>query len=201
MEGIQITKKEPENINIKNRISKILKYAGNTFMVLTCIILIFIITTSCIIIFNAATHPGKTPSVFGYKTMSVITGSMEPKIKPGDLVIVSNIKDLSSIKVGNIVTYKNKENILITHRVEEINNKEGMITYTMKGDANPVADVEAVAMSQLEGVYKAKIPYLGYVGMFVKTGIGMVSLIIIPMILILGIEIKNYFKKSIIKSA
>lgn len=195
MESVQAKRKDKRKDNQKKGISKVLKYISNTLMMVTCAILIFIIITSCITIFDAATHPGKTPSVFGYKVMTVITGSMKPQINPGDLVIATNIKDLNSVKVGTVVSYLNKENVLITHRVIEINNNKGLRTYITKGDANPAADVEPVSQSQIQGTYKAKIPYLGYVGMFVKTGIGMISLIVIPLIIIFGLELINYFKK------
>ncbi|HEY5560220.1 MAG TPA: signal peptidase I [Clostridiaceae bacterium] len=195
MEDIKVNRKNRREANIKSNIIRILKNIGNAITVVVCGILVLIIITSCINMFQIATHPGKIPSIFGYKVMTVLTGSMGPKIKPGDLAIASNIKDLDSIKVGTIVSYMNKENVLITHRVEEINNKAGAITYITKGDANPVADVEPVTQNQLEGTYVTKIPYIGYVSMFVKTGAGMISLIVIPLVLMMGIEIINYFKK------
>jgi len=200
MEGVKVNRKLRREIDRKKSIAKTLRYIGNTATAIVCGILIFIIITSCITLFDAATHPGKTPSVFGYKQMTVLTGSMKPKINPGDLVIVKNIKDLNTIRVGTIVTYKNKENVLITHRVSELNNKDGVKTYITKGDANPAADVEAVTQNQLEGVYVTNIPYLGYFNMFVKSGIGIISLILVPLLLIMGLEIKNYFKKSTTKS-
>jgi signal peptidase I len=200
MEGVKVNRKLRREIDRKKSIAKTLKYIGNTATAIVCGILIFIIITSCITLFDAATHPGKTPSVFGYKQMTVLTGSMKPQINPGDLVIVKNIKDLNTIGVGTIVTYKNKENVLITHRVSELNNKDGVKTYITKGDANPAADVEAVTQNQLEGVYVTNIPYLGYFNMFVKSGIGIIFLILVPLILIMGLEIKNYFKKSVTKS-
>lgn len=196
MEGVKVNRKLRREIDRKKFIAKTLRYIGNTATAIVCGILIFIIITSCITLFNAATHPGKTPSVFGYKQMAVLTGSMKPKIKPGDLVIVKNIKDLNTIGVGTIVTYKNKENVLVTHRVSELNNKNGVKTYITKGDANPVADVETVTQNQLDGVYVTNIPYLGYFNIFVKSGIGIISLILVPLMIIMGLEIKNYFKKS-----
>lgn len=201
MEHIKVNRKYRRDVNMKKRIGEMLKFVGNMVTIATCGILIFIIITSCITMFDAATHPGKTPSVFGFKAMTVLTGSMKPKIKPGDLVIVSNIKNYNSIKVGDTVTYKSKENILITHRISGIDNKGGSRTFITKGDANPVADVEPVTQNQLEGTYVTKIPYIGYAEMFVKTGAGIISLIVIPLILIMGIEIKSYFKKSKTKLA
>ena len=177
------------------QVKKILKYISNTLIMVTCGILTFIIIASCITIFDATTHPGKTPSAFGYKAMSVITGSMKPQFNPGDLIIASNLNNLNSVKVGTIITYINEENVLVTHRVTKINNNDGVNTYITKGDANPAIDIEPVSTNQMQGIYKTKIPYLGYVGMFVKTGVGMISLIVIPLIIIFAIELTSFFIK------
>lgn len=201
MEIIGIGKKIKENISEKKNALKILKLLRTVFMFIFSGILIFIILASCIIMVNASTHPGKVPSLFGYKAMAVVTGSMEPKIKPGDLIIVKNIKDLDSIEVGAIITYKNNDNTLITHRVLEIDNQNELKTYTLKGDANPVPDVNPVSENQIQGIYSARIPYFGYVGMFVKTGTGMILLAITCMLFIFGKDIINYFKKFKVKSA
>jgi len=197
MENVQAIKHNKWVINIKKRLFMALSYIGKLGRIVFCAILIFIIITSCITMLDSATHPGKMPSVFGYKSMSVLTGSMRPKINPGDLVIDNSIKNLDSVKLDAIVTYRNKENVFITHRVIKINtNSDGTKTYVTKGDANPIADVEPVTQNQLEGILVARIPYMGYVGMFVKSGIGVMLLIVIPIIIMTGIEIKNYFKKS-----
>lgn len=202
MKSVQVLGIDMSNINLKKIISRSLKYLGNTCIFITYAILIFIIITSCITMFDATINPGRMPSVLGYKPMSVLTGSMKPKINPGDLVIVNNITDFNSVKLGSIVTYRNKENIFITHRVTEINNnKDGTKTYVTKGDANPTVDIEPVTQNQLEGTCVALIPYIGYMGMFVKTGTGIISLIVIPMIIIMGLEIKKYLKKRKIESA
>jgi signal peptidase len=201
MEDKKFDRKHRRSDNKKNRIKKILRYIGKKVTYVICVILVLIIITSCITLADAAIHPGKTPSIFGFKAMTVLTGSMEPQIKPGNLVIVRNKKDYNSIKVGDTVTYKNKENILITHRIAEINSKDGLKTYITKGDSNPIADVEAVTQTQLEGVYVTKVPYVGYIGMFVKSSAGIITLVIIPMLLIFVIEIKNHFKKSKVKPA
>lgn len=201
MEVIKINRRERKNIIRKKTLAKTLRYLEKTLMFTVCGILTLVIITSCIIMFDSAIHPGKTPSIFGFKAMTVLTGSMSPEINPGDLVIVKNIKESNTLTVGDTVTYKNRDNILITHRVLEVNNSDGLKTYITKGDANPVADVEPVTQGQLEGTYITQIPYLGYIGMFVKTSTGIILLVVIPMLLIFGIEVRSHFKKSKVKTA
>jgi len=197
MENAQVIKQGKWDIHLKKGLSIALRYISKIGTIIICAVLVFIIITSCITLFDSATHPGTMPSVFGYKSMSVLTGSMRPKINPGDLVIDTNIKNLDSVKIGTIVTYRNEANVLITHRVTKINtNSDGTKTYITKGDANPVADVESVTQSQLEGIEVAHIPYIGYIGTLIKTGAGVILLIVIPLMIMIGIEIKNYIKKS-----
>ena len=72
-------------------------------------------------------------NVFGYTLFEVISGSMSPKIKKWDVILV---KLDSKYKVGDIVTYKSKDGAFITHRIIEIQGD----TYITKGDSNNTID-------------------------------------------------------------
>lgn len=62
-----------------------------------------------------------------------MTGSMEPTIRAGELVVIS---EKLNYKVGDIVTYRDEDNFLVTHRiVEKIGND--VVT---KGDNNNIVD-------------------------------------------------------------
>lgn len=70
--------------------------------------------------------------IFGYSIFSTETGSMSPTIEKGDFVI---IKIGDEIRENDIITYK-KENVFITHRIEQINND----SIIAKGDNNNTED-------------------------------------------------------------
>ncbi len=72
-------------------------------------------------------------NVFGYTLFEVISGSMSPKIKKWDVILVELNSDY---KKGDIVTYKSKDGAYITHRIIEINGD----TYITKGDSNNTID-------------------------------------------------------------
>lgn len=72
---------------------------------------------------------------FGYSFLIVTTGSMEPEINSGELIIIKK-KDKYEIK--DIVTYIDKDGFLVTHRIIEIDDFN-MIT---KGDGNDLKDEE-----------------------------------------------------------
>ena len=80
--------------------------------------------------------------------------------------------------------YRNGE--LVTHRVVEINTDEK--TYTTKGDANQVNDVQPVAWSDVVGVPVFDIPVLGYPASFLGTTQGKFVFIVL-LIIFTGITV------------
>jgi len=79
-------------------------------------------------------HLNKTKPVpfFNYYFFTVLTGSMQDTLYPGDNIIV---KKQDNYKVGDIVTYKSDE-VYVTHRITKINGNQ----ITTKGDANTNED-------------------------------------------------------------
>lgn len=81
---------------------------------------------------------------FDFQMFQVISGSMEPTIKVGDIIIIKKSND---VKVGDVVTYID-DNEYITHRVVSI-DKDKVVT---KGDANNTNDSE-IKKSMIMGKY------------------------------------------------
>jgi len=105
--------------------------------------------------------------VFPIKPLAVATGSMEPNINIGDVVIIRkcNIED---IKVGDVIEY-NKNGSSIIHRVIEINNdNEGNYYLVAQGDNNETMD-KKVLEEQITGKALFKIKYLGYPAVWLST--------------------------------
>ena len=75
--------------------------------------------------------------LFGFAFLIVGTGSMEPEIKTGELII---IKEESNYKKGDVITFVDKDGFLTTHRIIEMKNKN-LIT---KGDSNDLEDEEII---------------------------------------------------------
>lgn len=126
----------------------------------------------------------------GYKLYTVQSGSMQPAIKVGSLVVSQKATDY---KVGDVITFKNAP-APTTHRIAEIKDS----VYTTKGDANDSADTEPVRQEQILGKVVLSLPYLGYPVSFAKTKEGFIGLIVIPATIIVYSEILN-IKNEIIK--
>lgn len=101
--------------------------------------------------------------LFKYQALVIATGSMKPSIVIGDVVIV-NKKDWekqNSIRPGEVLAYR-KDNMVICHRIIQVVRSGQEVFYVTKGDNNEVADTLMVKRSQIVGIVKYKVRYVGY---------------------------------------
>lgn len=110
----------------------------------------------------------------GYKFLTVLTGSMEPEIKVGSLVVVKETP-IKELNVEDIITYKTKSS-LVTHRIVKINENGSLIT---KGDANNTCDIGEVKEDQLQGKVILRLNRLGTIMLYLKQNIKLVILVLI----------------------
>jgi len=138
----------------------------------------------------------------GIKLYSVQSGSMEPAIHTGSIVIS---KPSDNYQKGDIITFKAEKDRLVknpryitTHRIYEIKNIDGKEEYVIKGDANNTPDIELASKDLVLGKTIFSIPLLGYPVSFAKTREGLIILVIIPATIIIYsglMNIKNEAKK------
>ena len=108
------------------------------------------------------------PMPFGFGGAVVLSGSMEPALSVGDLIIVSKDKPYAE---QDLVVYQ-QNNTLVVHRVISIEEE----TIVTKGDANNVAD-SPVEKSAVKGTVIAAVPMVGNAVNFVKTPMGTILLV------------------------
>lgn len=122
----------------------------------------------------------------GMQVLIVVSGSMHPAIKTGDLVAIRPVAP-ESIQVGDIITFADHQSLrlLITHRVMSVSTGDHGPVFTTKGDANPVPDKLPVAASQVVGRVQYRVPYGGQIVMFLRSPAGTVSMIIVPGLFVL----------------
>jgi signal peptidase I len=106
------------------------------------------------------------PHVFGYRTMTMLTGSMAPEINPGDVTIVTPIA-VSEVTEGMVITYHRpiEDHSLVTHRVISVETApDGSVSVQTKGDANAAADPwTATLKGDTAYQVRAVVPVLGHV--------------------------------------
>ena len=129
--------------------------------------------------------------ILNFAPMKVLSGSMEPGIKVGDLIIAKKT-DPSNVKEGDVVTFKMNSVVNVTHRVVEVFNNDNNISFKTKGDANNIADDTLVQGDNLVGKLVFRIPKLGYFIDWVTTPLGFGILFILPVIILLSREVLTY---------
>lgn len=114
--------------------------------------------------------------VLGMRPLNVISGSMEPTIPTGSLVMVKKVH-ATSLNVGDIVsTGRTGGDGLVTHRVVKLDAQEnGTMAISLKGDANSTIDPEPYIVKEVF-LYVGHVPVLGFAATLLKTqfGIGVV---------------------------
>jgi signal peptidase len=103
------------------------------------------------------------PRTGQYRTVSILTGSMEPTFSPGD-VVVSTPMPASRIRVGDVISFQAPVpgSPVVTHRVIEVVHGGAHPVIRTQGDANPTADpwrarIEGDTVWRQRGV----VPHLG----------------------------------------
>ncbi len=101
--------------------------------------------------------------VFSYKPLVILSNSMVPVFSRGSVVIIEKVNDPMDVQEGDIVQYQALGHT-ITHRVVAIDaasDGSGERVFTTKGDNSPSND-PPVQGSQLLGIIRSQIPYVGY---------------------------------------
>lgn len=146
-----------------------------TFFLYIMILPIIIYNISLIVV--SMVNKSETPSFFGIKTYVIVSGSMQPELNIGDIVIVKKQNE-EDIEVGDIISFREGQSV-ITHRVVGINEKNGEKEFITKGDYNNAKDSNPVKYESIEGVCINKISKLGNVVLFLKKKVVIISIILV----------------------
>ena len=156
-----------------------------------CIILIPILLINITLIAKSYINKDEVPSIGGTFPLIVLTDSMYPDIKSGDLIIC-NTAEAEDIKVNDVISFfdpAGNGTSIVTHRVIEIVEDDGEIFFRTRGDNNNTEDKELVPAENLVGVYKMRIAGAGHIAMFMQSTAGLIICVVLPIILLVGYDI------------
>jgi signal peptidase len=112
------------------------------------------------------------PHVFGYRTMTMLTGSMAPDIEPGDITVVTPL-DIEDVTAGMVIAYHIPidDHRVVTHRVVTVERgADGSVTVQTKGDANDSVDPwKATLLGTTAWQVEAVVPEVGHVIQALRT--------------------------------
>ena len=103
------------------------------------------------------------PALFGFRSLVIMSGSMEPAIPTGSVVVVRRIP-AAEIAVGEVVSFVNPEDPggTLTHRVQAVAGAGGRIEVKTRGDANTGTESWSIAAAGTVGRVVFHLPLLGY---------------------------------------
>ncbi len=147
-------------VNMKKAV-KIVKSILNVFCWIIVLVMVFAMLTSIV-----TQMTGGTPEFFGYSIYRVSSGSMEPELKIGDVILDETVKNPKELEVGDIVTYIGTgelEGKMVTHEVIEAPyTEDGVLMLQTQGTANPIPDAPIEA-ARVKGLFVCELPVLTFI--------------------------------------
>lgn len=134
------------------------------------------------------------PITGNIKFFIVQSGSMEPAIKMGGIVMV---KPTDEYEIGDVISFgeMTRTKAPITHRIYDIKVIEGESYYITKGDVNNAPDQREISKREVVGKVLFSIPYLGYAVDFAKKPLGFALIVIVPAGIIIFDETKKIYEE------
>lgn len=128
---------------------------------------------------------------FNKSVMVVASGSMSMKneanpyleengldnqFKTYDIIVLEKVEAPSDLKLYDVIAYRNNEGINVIHRIISLNQSDGELRFTTRGDANNETDTYQPKFDDVIGRYTgARIAGVGIVIMFLQDYAGMIT--------------------------
>jgi signal peptidase len=154
---------------------------------LVALALVFLVLS--VIASKGGTFPG------GYRPLSVRSGSMEPALPTGSVIITHNVAP-AAVKVGDVITFRPAPSAqgarslpYVTHRVVAVTQEAAGLSFVTQGDANNVSDLLPVPAESLAGRVVLVLPYAGTLADFAHSALGNILLLIVPGVILVTWEV------------
>ncbi|OGJ15829.1 MAG: signal peptidase I [Candidatus Pacebacteria bacterium RIFCSPHIGHO2_01_FULL_46_16] len=133
--------------------------------------------------FRLIMKSGFEPPLASYVVQS---GSMEPSIMTGDIIL---IRPESEYALNDVITFRDQKKRVVTHRISDIQAQNGKTIFLTKGDANRSVDIEFVPLENVVGKVQLTVPKIGFLVSFAKTMPGIILFVIIPATIVIYDEL------------
>ncbi|MHB0915685.1 MAG: signal peptidase I [Thermoleophilia bacterium] len=138
------------------------------------------------------------PLVGDYEPMIVQSGSMEPGMAVGGIVLVDKRIAPVDIEVGDVITFRTPQQqsqtlSYTTHRVTAVDYENDKRVFETKGDANEDVDSWVVPADSVLGQEVLSVPYLGYFVRYVKSPMGFMAVVVFPALIVIAMELRKIF--------
>ena len=174
-----------------SKTKKSLKITGN---VLTVAVAILVVIMTVLTVFSMVFNRDGTASVFGVQAYVVQSDSMTPEFAAGDVIFSEEVNP-EELVAGDIITFISRDSAsygqTITHCIREVTTYNGELAFITYGIATGVDDGTPAAASDVLGRYTFRIAGLGSFFEFLKSVPGYIVCILLPFLVIIGLQIAN----------
>lgn len=165
--------------------NKIFKFVYGTLKFLVIAVLVLYVG---VLAFQRFSNNG---SIKGYRVFTIATGSMEPELVVGDVILVEETS-FENLKLKDVITYESKaagtEGMIITHRIIDMDKETKQLE--TKGDANEAVD-PVIKDDQVLGKVVYKFTLISILTKLVRNKIGFYFLIFVPLVVVIFLEIAD----------
>ena len=159
--------------------------------IVLCVILLPILIVNCIMIVQSVVNEDEVPGVGGYSPLIVLTESMDPTIKSGDIIITQKI-DGEDVEIKDVISFfdpAGNGTSVVTHRVIDIKEENGVLYFQTQGDNNNTVDRMWVSEDNLVGKWtEIRFGGVGHVALFMQTTGGLIVCVLVPLALLVGYD-------------
>lgn len=137
------------------------------------------------------------PFVVGQRPYTVLSGSMEPAIGTGDIVVVARISTREA-RVGDVVTFSDPKSSgrLITHRVRSARRRGRKMDFVTKGDANNAVERWRVSADGVISRVRYRVPEVGRLALLTRTRGGLAVFVLVPLLLLAVHELGRIWRPA-----
>jgi signal peptidase len=129
------------------------------------------------------------------RDLTVLSGSMEPTIHTGDVVVEHQISPLDA-QIGDVVSFKDPDDpgVLITHRIQDMQVHDGTVEFVTKGDANTGVERWKISAGGQIGRVEYHVWRLGYLLYWIRGRLGRLLLVVLPALLLGAYELLRIWR-------
>lgn len=159
--------------------------------IIMCVILVPILIVNCTLLIKSFINKDEVPDFGGTLPLIVLTDSMYPDIKSGDLIICKTV-DAEDVEIGDVISFYDPAShgtAVVTHKVIDVINEDGKISFKTQGINNNTADRLPVPEANLIAEYTGvRIPGAGHLAIFFQSTTGLIVCVVLPIILLVGYD-------------
>lgn len=183
--------------NKRDNMQRVLTVMGSVL----CVILVPILIVNCTLIIKSFVNKDEIPSIGGTMPLIVLSDSMYPDIRSGDIIICRAV-DAGEVEVGDVISFYDPAGngtAVVTHKVVEILHEGGKLAFRTRGINNNTDDRLAVSADRVIAEYTGiRIPAAGNVAIFMQSTAGLIVCVIMPIVLFVGYDVlrRRSYEKS-----